>query len=561
MDDTIAALSKPCRRLVTGLLAALLLMSLSPTPALASRVFLDPGHGGYYPGAVYAGIREADVNLWIAREIRSSLTTIGHEVAMSRDSDVTIGNGALRPVWHWDDDGIHFRYCDESCVHNTMLLLNLQARCDMANWWGADVFISIHANASTWSGATGAETYINWDNAVDTVLSRLLAEYVQEEIIANTDMTDRGVKETGYYVIRWSNMPAILIETGFLSNDADRALLLDADFRREVGQAVAAGVDRFLATDPFSPLYPRLAGLDRYRTAAEVALEGWPKGADTVLLASGENWPDALAATPLSAKLDAPILLTNSSALSTVTAGALRTLDPDEIVILGGPGAVDEDVEEMVRDAMTPDPTIRRLAGMDRYETATLIAAEVGVPASGLAFLASGENYPDALSISSIAGMELAPILLTRLSSLPDATQAFLTEGSRPASEVVIVGGTGVVSEDTEEELRGWLSVERLCGANRYETNLAVLNAYWDTGAVEPLVATANDFPDALVAGTLASKRGQPIVLAGRGYMPAKIREMIMNAPWRFGEPTFIGGKAALAPVLEYQFLKARRYY
>ena len=114
---------------------------------------------------------------------------------------------------------------------------------------------------------------------------------------------DRRVDDIGFYVIRWANMPAALVEVAFLSNPVDRARLLSATFRRNAAIGIADGIERYLATDPIQPREPRIAGGDRYETAAKAALTGWPDGAETVIVASGEQWPDSLAAAPLSKRL------------------------------------------------------------------------------------------------------------------------------------------------------------------------------------------------------------------------------------------------------------------
>ncbi len=580
-----------------ALATLLVLVATSAAPVLAADtlVFVDPGHGGRYSGATY-GVREADVNLWIGLELRAELRALGYDMTMSRTSDITVGGGVARPAWHWDDDGVHFRMCDASCSHDAPIS-DLQVRCDMANQAGADIFISIHNNAAG-SSARGTETYHNWDNKTDTILSRRLAEEVQEEVVDSVGTVDRGVHDVGFYVVRWSNMPAILVEVGFLSNATDRALLLSPSFRRSVARGIAQGVHDFMASDPFSELEPRIWGADRYETAAEIAREGWKDGADAVLLASGENWPDALAATPLSAKLDAPVLLTRAGGLPNATAIAIREMGPEEIVVLGGVGAISQEAAAQAERAANKGRSgpidVRRIAGDDRYHTAGLIAQEVGVPADGRVFLCSGEAYPDALSIGSYAGTVGSPILMTRSTFLSPETDGFLDgevlevsatamggatdsveptgsveptdtpeppepPGQRDVEGVVVVGGAGVVSDDIKNQLDARFTTSRIWGWDRYETNLAVLETYWPETDGDPLVATAQDYPDALVAGCLASKRGEPVVLVGRKYLHARTRELIMNEGERFTGFTMIGGDGAVGHVMDWELLKARR--
>lgn len=113
----------------------------------------------------------------------------------------------------------------------------------------------------------------------------------------------------------------------------------------------------------------RLSGSDRWTTPAEVTEVLWPEGADTVLLATGFDYPDALAGAPLAASEDAPLLLTPTGGLTDAVRDALVRLDPDEVVVLGGTSAVSGDVVDSV-EALAGAPRVERVAGADRFATA-----------------------------------------------------------------------------------------------------------------------------------------------------------------------------------------------
>jgi N-acetylmuramoyl-L-alanine amidase/putative cell wall-binding protein len=545
------------RRLFSGLLVVLLVLSI-PSTALGSFVYLDPGHGGRYPGAVYGGVTEAYVNLMLSLEIRRALQARGHRVGMTRTSNSTVGPGS-RPAWHWDDDGVYLRYCDSSCDHDAPIH-DLQARVDKANEAGAEVFISIHNNAGS-TAARGSETYTNWDNQTDLQLSARLADLIQSEVVAHAGTRDRGTHEIGFYVVRWSNMPAVLVEVGFLSNSSDRALLLSPSFRRRVAAGVADAVDRFIASEPFQPLYPRIAGETRYGTAAQIATTRWPDGAETVYLASGLNWPDSLAATPLAVEDDAPILLSRPDALPVETADALRDLDPSRVLLLGGTEPLSSRVATQAADAAgIPAGDVVRLAGANRYETATQIASRIETQ-SGEVFLVSGADFPDALSASARAGTTGSPILMTTPAGLSTPTRAYLEANADEIDRVYVLGGTSAVSDAAASAAgdAAEASVTRVWGRTRYETNLAALKRFWPNGDVSPLVARATDFPDALVAGVIAAQDGQPIMLTGTRYLPARTREFLMNEEERVAGFTMIGGEQAVSILMEWQFVKAMR--
>jgi N-acetylmuramoyl-L-alanine amidase/putative cell wall-binding protein len=533
------------------------------SPASAATIFLDPGHGGRYPGAVYGGVEEQYVNLLIARETRAVLTARGHTVKMSRTGDTTVG-ARDRATWHWDEAaGTFFYYADgRTGVYSYnggagVPYDDLQARCDAANASGADLFVSIHNNAG--GTATGTETYYNtWACPTDAVLSRDLATFVHEGVVASAGTASRKVDDVGYYVVRWTNMPAALIEVGFLSNPRDRARLLDPAFRRRVAVGIANGIERYLATDPYRPREPRIAGADRYATAAAASAAGWPDGAETVILASGESWPDSLAAAPLSGALDAPLLLTPSASLASPTAAEIARLRPERIVVLGGESALAPEVAAQAAAAASLETTaVTRIAGDDRYQTAALIAERIGA-ASGTVVVVSGEAYADAVSASAFAAMQRTPVLLTRTASLSPEVSRFLAARSEEVTRAVVVGGPAVVSRDTVGALTRRVAVEWLWGADRYATNRRVLERFWPSGALEPVVALATNFPDAVAAGPLAGKRGQPVVLCGTKLLSPFTREWVLHNADRIGPFTMMGGPGALSYLLEWELDKAR---
>ncbi len=542
----------------TLLLALVAALCALPSPALAARVFLDPGHGGAYPGAVYSGAEEQYVNLLIALEARSVLQSRGHSVSMSRTGDTTVCSTDIA-TWHWDDDDEqYYLYEDDTTGAYPIPYDDLQARCDKANSAEADIFISIHNNAG---GGTGTETYYNsWETATDTGPSKTLATYLQTEIVASAGTTNRKVDDVGYYVIRWANMPAALVEVAFLDSTTDRTKLLSLDFRHKVAVGIANAVDRYLAADLIDPIEPRIAGDTRYETAVSVAKKGWPSGADTVILASGENWPDSLTAGPLSYQLDAPLLLTNSQSLPTVVAKAITSLAPENVIVLGGEAAVTSAVATAAADAAGIERSaVERIAGDDRYETAALMAERLGVTPGAGVTIVSGEAFPDAVSASAFSAMRGMPILLTPASSLSASTSKFITEHSTEVTSAVIVGGSAAVSDSVKTTLASKLKVSRVYGANRYATNVAVVKKYWPTGDITPYAATGKDFPDALAAGPLAAKNGEPVMLFGWRYLDKTSREFVMHRNADLTGWTMVGGSSALDYLLEWELTKARR--
>lgn len=252
----------------------------------------------------------------------------------------------------------------------------------------------------------------------------------------------------------------------------------------------------------------RLAGADRYQTAIEISKADWTTSQYAVL-AYGEGFADALAAAPLAGKYDAPILLTDKDALSAGVLAELQRLGVKNVFVVGGEGVVAKAVADAVTAA---GMTVERLAGADRYATALAVANKMGTTTEVV--VAYGENYPDALSISAIAAAKGMPILLTDKDAMSADVKAYIG-----AKKAYVVGGEGAVSAAVVNGLTGAV---RLSGADRYATNLAVLQQFAaDLNWLNVFVATGEGFADALAGSALAARYGSPVVLAGASLAPA----------------------------------------
>jgi putative cell wall-binding protein len=274
-------------------------------------------------------------------------------------------------------------------------------------------------------------------------------------------------------------------------------------------------VDTDCAGDPgpIPPQVDRIAGADRYATAVQVS-QAYPPGVDTVFLATGQGFPDALAAASRAGSLHGPVLLTRQGSLPPVTAVELGRLQPANVVVVGGTAAVSEAVLRQVRSA-APGATVSRVAGADRFVTAALLAAQV--PSSDVVYVASGATFPDALAASARAGALDAPMLLVRQGSVPTATVRQL-ERLGP-DRIVLLGGPVAVSAAVEQQLGAYGTVERVYGADRYGTAAAVAED-WPT-ARDVYVATGEAFPDALTGSALAAHTGSPVLLVRSATVPA----------------------------------------
>ncbi|MGM0843735.1 MAG: cell wall-binding repeat-containing protein [Bacillota bacterium] len=257
----------------------------------------------------------------------------------------------------------------------------------------------------------------------------------------------------------------------------------------------------------------RIAGEDRYKTAVEIAKQGWESGAPAVLLAQGKEFPDALAGAPLAYQKGGPLLLTEGNELPEVTAQEIERLDPSEIIILGGFNAVSEEVSKELERRFTADVT--RIGGEDRYETASIIAGML--PNESEAIVVSGEKFPDAMTIAPYASRKGIPLLLTKSASLPQSTVAALSS----RNNTILVGGHAVISEQVEADLpSSW----RISGEDRYETSAEVATGLPMGSADEAFVATGLDFADGLSGAVWAAAGNDPILLTERDYVSNAVK-------------------------------------
>jgi putative cell wall-binding protein len=281
----------------------------------------------------------------------------------------------------------------------------------------------------------------------------------------------------------------------------------------------------------------RIAGPDRYATGAAVSATLFGSGVPVVFVATGNDFPDALAGGPAAARRGGPVLLVGGAGPSDAVAAELTRLQPASIVILGGPSVVGDD---MAAALAAFAPSVTRIAGADRYETAAAVSAATFDPGVPIVFVATGTNFPDAL-VGAAAGARLGgPVLLVPGDGIPAAVAAELTRLA-PA-RVRVLGGPSVVSEPTLEALRAFSpDVERLAGPTRYSTAAAVSAATYEPGAPAVDLATGVTFPDALSAGP----RGGPLLLVPPvGALPPEVAAEIVRLA--VGRLVAIGGPGAL---------------
>lgn len=179
-------------------------------------IVIDPGHGGSDPGAVGpAGTQEKDHALAISLYMREMLEQCGHQTILTRESDMDVAAA------------------DATAGEE------LGARVRIANLAAADIFVSLHINAAASPQAHGAETWY-YRSGLE------LAQCIQTELV-KLGLTDRGIKQAGFYVLKNTGMPAVLVELAFITNPDEELLLGSDDFRKRAAEKIVQGILRYFA--------------------------------------------------------------------------------------------------------------------------------------------------------------------------------------------------------------------------------------------------------------------------------------------------------------------------
>ncbi|WP_146233311.1 cell wall-binding repeat-containing protein [Arthrobacter psychrolactophilus] len=346
-----------------------------------------------------------------------------------------------------------------------------------------------------------------------------------------------------------SSVTEINTETDLAVTSIDvKELARHVAFNPATGQAYAlSNLDRgtelnVIAVSKGTPAtgIDRIYGADRYATAVDVSKSRFA-AINTLYIATGEQFADALSAAPAASRERAPLLLTKSTVLPEVAREEIERLRPERIIVVGGVGAVSAEVFAQLK-SMVPN-TVRR-SGIDRYATSRAII-EGAFGTAPFVYLATGEDYPDALSAGAVAAQNGTPVLLVRGSAagVDAKTMTFLKQ--MKTRNAPIIGGTGAVSQGIENQLAAALmNPERSSGPDRFATNLAVNQRY--TGGVRAYYAFGYDFPDALAISSVAAGANGMVYLVRSNCIPSATKRHIagMKDVTRF---TLIGGPAVVS--------------
>ena len=281
----------------------------------------------------------------------------------------------------------------------------------------------------------------------------------------------------------------------------------------------------------------RIDGRDRIETAINISKKNYDK-AKSVIVVRHDLFPDSMTASVLAKLKDAPILLNPTAKLDSRVGDEIKRLGAQEVIIVGGQDSVSEKVREDLK-AYDADKNVERIAGADRYGTSEMVAKRVvgitGKKNTGV--VASGQVFPDALSVGTFASREGYPILLVKKDSVPSQIQNAIKD--LDINKTYIAGGTNTISKSTEANLPN--VVERMAGNTRYETSVAIAKSKFGASK-EAYIASGEEFADALVISPISGKFNRPTLLVSRNKkVNSPVKAYIRNAG--FTSITAIGGE------------------
>lgn len=276
----------------------------------------------------------------------------------------------------------------------------------------------------------------------------------------------------------------------------------------------------------------RVAGSDRIGTAVAVSQLNFPSGgAGAVVLARSDDFPDALVAAPLASTTRAPLLFVQGATLPAVTRNEIsRVLGTrGTVYLIGSTSAIPANVETTLQSL---GYSTDRIGGADRYATAVAVANVLGNPST--VFLATGVNFPDALSAGPAAAHVGGVVLLTAGSSMPSVTRSYLNAHS---GAVYAVGGPAAAADG---------AAGRVVGTDRMSTAATVASSFF-TAPVSVGVASGAAFADAMSGGAYLARLGGPILLTYPTSVPSSTSNYLSAVRSGLASSSIFGGTAAIS--------------
>lgn len=290
----------------------------------------------------------------------------------------------------------------------------------------------------------------------------------------------------------------------------------------------------------------RIYGSDRFETAVKVSQKNYTTS-KYAIISNAYKYTDVLTASPIASKLGAPILFTKVDEINKSTLEEINRLGVEKIIISGGESSVSKEIEKKLQEM---GYKVERIGGIDRYETASLFADKLGsITNIDNVVFASGEDFPDALSISSLATKNSMPILLTS----KDNTSKYIVERLEKIKpqRLYFAGGESSISRTTRESLSKYSLLneyELFAGKDRYETAKIIADKVKNTSN-RVVIASGEVFADALCSSGFAYLNNSPILLSRYNDLTQVNADYIKTA--QFGIATIIGGENTISKSIE----------
>ncbi len=191
-------------------------------------IVIDPGHGGIDGGTSKDGVLEKEINLDIAKKLKSILIKQGYKIIMTREEDVSLESlDSSRKSRHMRD---------------------LTARANIINNSNSQLFLSIHVNSNLKKPATnGAIVFFNKKYDQNKTLALCIQNQLNNMIVDGKKRSTHDPVQAKYYVLDYSNIPGVIVETGFISNEEERQELVKDSFRQELAKSISKGVEQYLS--------------------------------------------------------------------------------------------------------------------------------------------------------------------------------------------------------------------------------------------------------------------------------------------------------------------------
>jgi putative cell wall-binding protein/Tol biopolymer transport system component len=301
---------------------------------------------------------------------------------------------------------------------------------------------------------------------------------------------------------------------------------------------------------PVSSVIERIGGADRFAVSAGLSAQKFSSGVPVAYVASGVVFPDALSGSAAAGLGGGPVLLVRNWEVPAVVAAELKRLAPGRIVILGGTATVSPVVQTTLAEFVGKDPAkVTRIAGTDRYDVSAEVSKVTFRENVDVAYVASGEVFPDALSGSAAAGLKQGPVLLVTKGGVPEKVAAELAR-LKP-KVIVVLGGTSTIADSVVTELAKTVpATTRVAGADRFVVSSEIAKASFLSSGGTVYVASGQVFPDALSGSAAAIGAAAPVLLVTADSIPPTVAAQLTRlAPTRI---VVLGGEATVsAPVYE----------